>query len=155
MSRKTIIWTLPLVLLLLSWSHNPIDNTKKSVDEIKTANQLIQLVNVHRESLGKSKLIRNSLADQLAAEHVNYMISKKDVNNDNFEVRWEALEQQANAKEITENVGMDISAEKAMNAYLSQVWLRANVEGDFTHTGIAVKKDEKGNYFYLQIFYNK
>ena len=155
MSRKTIIWTLPLVLLLLSWSHNPIDNTKKSVDEIKTANQLIQLVNVHRESLGKSKLIRNSLADQLAAEHVNYMISKKDVNNDNFEVRWEALEQQANAKEITENVGMDISAEKAMNAYLSRVWLRANVEGDFTHTGIAVKKDEKGNYFYLQIFYNK
>jgi uncharacterized protein YkwD len=155
MSRKTIFWTLPLVLLLLSWSHNPIDNTKKSVDEIKTANQLIQLVNVHRESLGKSKLIRNSLADQLAAEHVNYMISKKDVNNDNFEVRWEALEQQANAKEITENVGLDISAEKAMNAYLSRVWLRANVEGDFTHTGIAVKKDENGNYYYLQIFYNK
>jgi uncharacterized protein YkwD len=154
MSRKTIFWTLPLILLLLSWSHNPIDSTK-SVDEIKTANQLIQLVNVHRESLGKSKLIRNSLADQLAAEHVNYMISKKDVNNDNFEVRWEALEQQANAKEITENVGLDISAEKAMNAYLSRVWLRANVEGDFTHTGIAVKKDENGNYYYLQIFYNK
>ena len=152
MSRKTIFWILPLIFLLLSWSHNPIDSTK-SVDEIKTANQLIQLVNDHRESLGKSKLIRNSLADQLAAEHVNYMISKKDVNNDNFEIRWEALEQQANAKDITENVGFDLSAEKAMNAYLSRVWLRANVEGDFTHTGIAVKKDEKGNYFYLQIFY--
>jgi uncharacterized protein YkwD len=152
MSRKTIFWTLPLILLLLSWSHNPIDSTK-SVDEIKTANQLIQLVNDHRESLGKSKLIRNSLADQLATEHVNYMISKKDVNNDNYEIRWEALEQQANANEITENVGFDVSAEKAMNAYLTRVWLRANVEGDFTHTGIAVKKDEKGNYFYLQIFY--
>ena len=152
MSRKTIFWILPLILLLLSWSHNPIDS-KKSVDEIKTANQLVQLVNDHRESLGKSKLVRNSLADQLAAEHVNYMISKKDVNNDNFEIRWEALEQQANAKEITENVGFDLSAEKAMNAYLSRVWLRANVEGDFTHTGIAVKKDENGNYFYLQIFY--
>ena len=118
MSRKTIFWILPLIFLLLSWSHNPIDSTK-SVDEIKTANQLIQLVNDHRESLGKSKLIRNSLADQLAAEHVNYMISKKDVNNDNFEIRWEALEQQANAKDITENVGFDLSAEKAMNAYLS------------------------------------
>lgn len=152
MSRKTIFWTLPLILLLLSWSHNPIDS-KNSVDEVKTANQLIQLVNNHRESLGKSKLVRNSLADQLAAEHVKYMISKKDVNNDNYEIRWEALEQQANAKEITENVGIDLSAEKAMNAYLSRVWLRANVEGDFTHTGIAVKKDEKGNYFYLQIFY--
>jgi len=153
MSRKTIFWTLPFILLLLSWSHNPIDSTK-SVDEIKTANQLIQLVNDHRESLGKSKLVRNSLADQLAAEHVKYMISKKDVNNDNFEIRWEALEQQANANEVTENVGLDVSAEKAMNAYLSRVWLRANVEGDYTHTGIAVKKDENGNYFYLQIFYN-
>jgi len=152
MSRKTIFWTLPLIMLLLSWSHNPIDSTN-SVDETKTANQLILLVNDHRESLGKSKLVRNSLADQLAAEHVNYMISKKDVNNDNFEIRWEALEQQANANEITENVGLDVSAEKAMNAYLSRVWLRANVEGDFTHTGIAVKKDENGNYFYLQIFY--
>ena len=154
MSKKIIFWMLPLVLLLLSWSSNDLNNAN-SVDEVATTNQLISLVNDYRQSIGKPLLIRNATADKLAAEHANYMISKKDVSTDNFETRWEALELKEKAQDISENVGVDISAEKAMNAYLSRVWLKANVEGDFTHTGIAVKKDAKGRYFYTQIFYSK
>jgi len=89
----------------------------------------------------------------LAAEHTSYMISKKDINSDNFEIRWETLEQKENAQEISENMGFDLSAEETMYAYLKNSWLKVNVEGDFTHTGIAVKKDAMGNYYYTQIFY--
>ncbi len=154
MSKKIHIWMLPLVLMLLSWSSNDLNNAN-SVDEIAATNQLISLVNDYRQSIGKPLLIRNSTADKLAAEHANYMVSQKDVSSDNFENRWEALELKENAQDISENVGVDISAEKAMNAYLSRVWLKANVEGDFTHTGIAVKKDAQNRYFYTQIFYSK
>ena len=41
-----------------------------------------------------------------------------------------------------------------MNAYLNNIWLKVNAEGDFTHTGIAVKKGENGKFYYTQIFYN-
>jgi len=81
------------------------------------------------------------------------MISNKNVNNDNFEVRLETLEQEENAIEISENVGIDLSAEGTMDAYLNKVWLKVNAEGDFTHTGIAVKKGENGKFYYTQIFY--
>jgi len=154
MSKKIYFWMLPLVLMLLSWSSDDPNNTS-SVDETATTNQLISLVNDYRQNIGKPLLIRNATADNLAAEHANYMVSKKAVTSDNFEVRWEVLEEKENAEDISENVGVDISAEKAMNAYLSRVWLKANVEGDFTHTGISVKKDAQGRYFYVQIFYKK
>jgi len=152
MSRKTLFSALPLIIILLSWSNIDIDNTNLP-DEIATTNQLIQLVNDHRLSIGKPLLIRNSTADKLAEEHTNYMVSKADVNNDNFEIRWEALEHKENAEDISENIGFDNSAEETMDAYLNNIWLKVNVEGDYTHTGIAVKKDDKGNYYYTQIFY--
>jgi len=149
MSRRIIFSTLPLFFILISWSSDTMD----TADEIATTNQLIELVNDHRLSIGKPILIRNSTADKLAAEHTSYMISKKDINSDNFEIRWETLEQKENAQEISENMGFDLSAEETMYAYLKNSWLKVNVEGDFTHTGIAVKKDAMGNYYYTQIFY--
>jgi len=152
MSRKILFSTLPLFFLLFSWS-NPHVNNKNLVDEIVAANQLIELVNDHRLSIGQPLLIRNSTADKLAADHTNYMISTKDVNSDNFEVRLETLEQKENAEEISENVGFDLNAQNAMDAYLNNIWLKVNVEGDYTHTGIAVKKDDNGRFYYTQIFY--
>ena len=152
MSKKIIFSVLPLFFLLFSWS-NPHVNNANLADEIATTNQLIQLINDYRLSIGKPLLIRNSTADKLASEHTIYMTSKEDVSNDNFETRWEALEQKVNAEEISENIGFDLNAQKAMDACLNNIWLKVNVEGDYTHTGIAVKKDDKGRYYYTQIFY--
>lgn len=143
---------LPLVLLFISWSDNGEDKLN-TIDEITVTNQLISLVNQHRTDLGKPTFIRNATADKLAAQHATYMIKNNNVNGDNFEVRWETLSEKENAQDISENVGVDMSAKEAMNAYMSRVWLKANVEGDFTHTGIAVKKDASGRYYYTQIFY--
>lgn len=152
MSRKTLFSTLPLLFILVSWSLiNP--DIKKSSDEITTSNQIVKLVNDYRLSIGKSALIRNSTADKLAAEHTNYMISKKDINSNNFDIRCETLELRENAVEISENMGYNISAEKTLEAYLANIWLKVNVEGNFTHTGIAVKKDDKDHYYFTQIFY--
>ena len=152
MSKKIIFSALPFFFLLFSWSNPHVDNANLA-DEIATTNQLIQLINDHRLSIGKPLLIRNSTADKLASEHTIYMTSKGGVSNDNFETRWEVLEQKVNAEEISENMGFDLSAQNAMDACLNNIWLKVNVEGDYTHTGIAVKKDDKGRYYYTQIFY--
>ena len=153
MSRKLLFWTLPFVLLFLSWSDGDIDPNTNVADEAAVANELVSLVNDHRISIGKSILLRSTTADQLAAEHTSYMIVKNDISHDNYDVRWETLELKENAEEVTENIGYDVSAEKAITECLSNIWLKANVEGDFTHTGISVKKDRNGNYYYTQIFF--
>jgi len=152
MSRKLLFWTLPFILLFLSFSDTD-HSSSASVDEVMVANELISLVNDHREEIGKPLLIRNATADQLAAEHAAYMIALNKVNHDNYDKRWEVLEQKENAEEVTENIGYDINAEKAVAQCLKNIWLKANVEGDFTHTGIAVKKDKNGKYFYTQLFF--
>lgn len=153
MSRKLLFWTLPFILLFLSWSDADMDNNVNIADETAVANELISLVNDHRISIGKPLLIRNATADQLAAEHTSYMIAKNGISHDNYDVRWEILEQKENAEEVTENIGYDVNAEKAIEECLKNIWLKANVEGDFTHTGIAVKKDKDGKYYYAQLFY--
>lgn len=153
MSRKLLLWTLPSIFLFLSWSDVSLNGTNYAEDEATVANQIISLVNDHRTSIGKPLLIRNTTADQLASEHASYMIAKNSVNHDNYDTRWEILEQKENAEEVTENIGYDINAEKAIEECLKNIWLKANVEGDFTHTGIAVKKDKNGKYYYTQIFF--
>ena len=151
MSKKIFFWLLPSFFLLISWSDTNIDF---AADEIKTSNELTQLVNTHRQGLGMPLLIRNATANNLAQQHVKYMESKGTVTTDNFIDRLEVLEQKEQAEEMSENVGYGYSsAEKAMEACLKMSWQKVNVEGDFTHTGIAVKKDKKGNYYYTQIFY--
>lgn len=153
MSRKLLFWTLPFILVLVSWSDVGVGNNPNVVEETTIANKLISLVNNHRISIGKPVLIRNTTADQLAAEHARYMIAKNSVSHDNYDVRWETLEKKENAEEVTENVGYDMTVENALAGFLKNIWLKANVEGDFTHTGIAVKKDKNGKYYYAQLFF--
>ena len=153
MKKRLLIWVLPFILLLLSWSDVNLSAHKNAEDEATVANELISLVNNHRQRIGKPLLIRNITADQLAAQHVSYMIAKNDINHDNYDQRWDVLEQKENAEEVTENIGYDEGAEDAVEECLKNSWLKANVEGDFTHTGIAVKKDKNGKYYYTQIFF--
>ena len=37
----------------------------------------------------------------------------------------------------------------------SDIAYKKTMEGDFTHTGISVKKDEQGNYYFTQLFYKQ
>ncbi|MDJ0646307.1 MAG: CAP domain-containing protein [Flavobacteriaceae bacterium] len=153
MSRKLLFWTLPFILLLFSWSDVNVGSNANAIDETTVAKELISLVNGHRLQIGKPVLIRNATADKLAAEHTSYMIAKNGISHDNYDKRWETLEQKENAQEVTENIGYDINAEKAIEECLKNIWLKANVEGDFTHTGIAVRKDKSGKYYYTQLFF--
>ena len=153
MSRKIVLFlTLPFLLLFSSWSEDKTMTTNLD-DEIIITNQLIEMINDHRLQVGMPLLIRNATADKLAEEHTNYMIAQKGVSSDNFIARLEALEQKENAEEMSENVGVEISVEEAMSTCLTTTWLKVNVEGDFTHTGIAVRRDNTGRYFFTQIFY--
>ncbi len=127
-----------------------------SVNDIKLETQVIQLVNSHRESLGLNQLILNTVAYNYANEHNDYMIAKGSLSHDNFNSRASKISSETNAKEVGENVAKDYSTAKAVfDGWINSPLHKENIESDFTHTGLSVKKDANGNFYFTHIFFKQ
>ena len=153
MRRLIACGLIALNLLVVSCSKEDLssDETDPSVTITK---QILDLVNVYRANIGKEKLVRNIDADQVANIHTNYMIEQGFISHDNFYKRMEDLRELVNAKAVAENVAFRYaSGESVMEGWLKSPGHKANIEGDFTHVGIAAIQDENGRYYYTQIFY--
>jgi uncharacterized protein YkwD len=119
--------------------------------------RILELVNIHRDSLGLSTLkLDTQYASAFAVDHTQYMIDKEQINHDNFGYRSEGIKFHDGAEVVGENVayGYD-TAEKVMNAWLKSPGHRAIIEGNFTHTGFGVMKCSKGRSYYTELFYRK
>jgi len=155
--RRLIISSV-IVFNLFTTSCTKIDDlnsVNNAIDEVSTTtDEILQLVNVHRKSIGKSDLIRNSIADKIAEDHTNYMIVRGKISHDNFSARFVALQQQVNARAAGENVAYGYANGKTvMDGWLNSSGHKANIEGDYTHMGVAAIKDANGQYYFTQIFY--
>lgn len=129
------------------------DSDEISVESSFT-DQILELVNDHRENKGLKKLSRNTTADNLSVEHCTYMIAKDKISHDNFNSRSDKLKRNENAKGTGENVAYGYnSAKKVVTAWLNSSGHRENIEGNFTHTGIAALKNAEGTYYFTQLFY--
>lgn len=125
-------------------------------EALSVSEEILQLVNNHRASIDKVRLNTNDLATQLAEEHTYYMIAQNDISHDNFNDRSDRLFDEENATRTGENVAYgQASAKDVMDAWLNSSGHRANIEGDFTHIGIGVKKNDTGRYYFTQIFLKK
>ncbi len=130
-------------------------NEETSIEEKQTiADKILVLVNKHRNNLGKSSLSKNTVAENLAKEHTNNMITKQKISHDGFDDRALELQEKVNAKSVGENVAAGFpTAAKVMEAWLNSPGHKANIEDDFTHIGIVAIKDSKGKYYFTQLFY--
>lgn len=161
MSRKIKFLLLPLIVLFL-FSCSAEDAIISAEEETVTFSenadmetQILALVNEHRVSIGKQALQSNNVATNLAKDHTKYMIGKNKISHDNFTKRYEKLRDQANANGASENVAAgDFNAKTVVEAWLNSPGHRKNIEGDFTHIGIAALKNAEGRYYYTQLFYN-
>jgi len=125
-----------------------------SVNTPPITKDVFELVNKHRENLGKPALVRNTIADSLGIDHTNYMIAHQKVSHANFKDRLLKLQQRVQAKFAIENVATGYpTAESAMKAWLENPKHKTNIEGNYTHIGIAAIKDSKNKYYFTQLFY--
>ncbi len=135
----------------------PQGSTDQPVDtpgEVSITDEIFTLVNVHRLSKGLPVLEKNATADVLAAEHSRYMIGQGRISHDNRDTKFVTLQENENATRFGENVAAgQTSAQSVMNAWINSTGHRENIEGDYTHIGIAAIKDQNGSYYYTQIFY--
>ncbi len=125
-----------------------------SINETDIANDILILLNEHRLFIGKSTLTVNCVATQLAIEHNEYMIEQNQISHDGFSERFQSLQQEVNARSAGENVASGYtSAQSVMTAWLNSEGHKANIEGNFTHIGIAAVRNDQGRLYYTQLFY--
>lgn len=120
------------------------------------ADSILLLINEHRASLGYPAIRRDQqYASAYAVEHTKYMIEKARISHDNFEIRKQALKTRG-AQLVSENVAYGYpTAASVVHAWLNSPGHRRNIESDYTHSGFGVIADEKGNYYFTNIFYRK
>ncbi len=126
----------------------------KSLTATEQENKLFDLVNEHRISLNLNPLTFDNLSYSFASEHSEYMISQGVTSHVKFNERAAEISAGTGAEFVAENVANDyFTIEDAMKAWLESSGHKENIEGDYTHSAISIKKDSNENLYFTQIFY--
>ncbi|WP_282117647.1 CAP domain-containing protein [Maribacter aquivivus] len=158
--KMRLLYAVPVFLLLFlnSCTSDSIDDTPVlEAENVLTIEQdLIDIVNAHRLSLNTNTLAFSDVAYKYANLHTDYMISKGSISHDNFSSRASSIDSEISVEMVAENVAKDYqSALEAFEGWYISSSHKKTMEGDFTHTGISVKKDDLGNYYFTQLFYKQ
>jgi uncharacterized protein YkwD len=115
--------------------------------------EILELINEHRIGLGLNPLNSLSIVKSVAFTHTDYMVEVNSVNHDNFYQRKISLEQNANAKVVSENVAYAYSsAQSVVNAWINSDSHRDNIEGDYTDFEVSAEQNKEGKWYYTNIF---
>ncbi|QBA65233.1 CAP domain-containing protein [Muriicola soli] len=154
-SLHAILWA-SCLFISVSCTKETVDDTviPVALNAVEVEQQLFEIVNEHRVSMGSEPLQFSALAYDYANLHNDYMISKGTISHDNFSSRASKIAAETNAKEIAENVAMDYpDAVEAFQGWLDSPNHKGTMEADYTNTAISVKKGSDGTLFYTQIFF--
>ena len=118
--------------------------------------EILQLVNDHRRSIGKPALAKSQVIWEQANTHSQNMASGKvPFGHDGFDARIAAIRAALGSSgSAAENVAMGFSSVAAVvSGWLGSAGHRANIEGSSTRTGISAVKSSGGAWYYTQVFY--
>ncbi|MGJ8715434.1 MAG: CAP domain-containing protein [Maribacter stanieri] len=158
--KMRLLYVVPVFLLLFlgSCTSDSVDDTPVlEAENVLTIEQdLLEIVNEHRLSLNTNTLEFSDVAYKYANLHTDYMISKGNISHDNFSSRASNINTEIAVEMVAENVAKDYqTAIEAFEGWYTSSSHKKTMEGDFTHTGISVKKDDLGNYYFTQLFYKQ
>jgi len=131
---------------------------EKSISTINMNADIINLVNQVRQAKHLPPLRILQSASFEAAQHSQDMAAKRvPFGHDGFKQRAIALANELNGSSATgENVATGkMTAKEVVTAWLKSTAHRANIEGNFTYTGVGVAKDSRGVLYYTEMFVKK
>lgn len=156
MTLKNTILALFSTILFISCSSDSSTDDLNLEENLTITQEIHKLVNEYRVSKGKATVEFNDAAAKIALTHTEYMISINEINHDKLDNRFKELQTLDNAKAIAENVASrQKTASEVVQGWINSNGHRKNIEGNYSHTGIGVKKSANGHYFFTQIFYLK
>ena len=131
-------------------------SAQKSISYTYNTSELesMKLINDYRVSIGLNALEKINYVSVKSDEHDQYMIENNVVNHNDFVARSEEIMKVFGAKSVSENIAYNYCTPKAaLDAWLNSPGHRENIEGDFTHFGIAVRENPvNGKKYYTNIF---
>ncbi len=158
--KMRLLYAVPVFLLLFlnSCTSDSLEETPvlEAENVITIEQDLLDIVNEHRLTLNTNALEFSNIAYKYANIHTDYMIAKGSISHDNFSSRATNINSEVEVEMVAENVAKDYqSAIDAFQGWYTSSSHKKTMEGVFTHTGISVKKDEQGNYYFTQLFYKQ
>ena len=122
--------------------------------------KVIELVNEEREKQGMPALIQDPFLNQLAIIKVQDMLeySYFDHKSPYYGNPWDmAALYDYKFSSFGENIARYLSTpEETMKAWMASDTHRENVlRSTYTHIGVAIKKDDNGNFYWIQLFSSK
>ena len=118
--------------------------------------ELLDLVNQDRVSKGLNALTIINEVSYLASTHDDYMITTGFASHDNFDQRSSTLKNTLSAISVSENVAAGFNTPAStLAAWNASPSHKANLEGNHTHYGLAVKADATGKKYYTLLFIRK
>ena len=123
-------------------------------------NEMIQLVNAEREKQELSSLIQDPFLHQLAIIKVQDMLEHGyfDHKSPYYGHPWDmATLYDYKFSSFGENIARYLSTpEEVMKAWMASPTHRENMlKSTYTHMGAAIKKDDNGRYYWIQLFSSK
>lgn len=115
--------------------------------------EIMELINEYRINEGLNPLQNHDTVKAVASTHTDYMIETSNVSHDNFFLRKQSLQANANANVVTENVAYGFySAGSVVNAWLNSPSHKDNIDGDFTDFDVSAEQDSNGKWYFTNMF---
>ena len=130
--------------------------TEKSYSHSTLELELLDEVNAYRVSVGLNPLEIIEHISYKSSEHNAYMLANQTVTHAGFDERKSNLQEVLGAYRVGENVAFAYStAQATVTAWANSTGHKANLEGDYTHFGAAIKMDDQGRKYYTNMFIKK
>lgn len=125
------------------------------IDFANMNSRILQLVNEHRQSIGKGALKMIDIASAQAAQHSRDMMNgTTPFGHEQFEQRVAVIKNNVGfINAAGENVAYgQLTADEVVDGWLHSPGHRQNIEGDYNLTGIGVAQNGEGVIYFTQIF---
>jgi uncharacterized protein YkwD len=138
---------------------NPTPSSTSSPVLSKLEQAIYHRVNLYRMSLDLPPLIVDPVICAQAKVHSERMAKTRTMSHDGFRERVESVAQQIPYRSAAENLATNMGQQEP-DAVAVQGWIESpghhrNMIGRFDLTGISVVQNDKGEYYFTQIFVRK
>ena len=116
-----------------------------------------QQINQYRQSLNLAPLsLKDRISRQAEIHSQNMAQQEVKFSHQGFESRLEALKDDISYRSAAENVaynqGYGNPAERAVTGWIKSEGHQQNIVGDYNLTGIGIAQNQRGEYYFTQIF---
>ena len=168
--KVTIYRPISIIVLLITLASCSAESADETTQDNASANYTVNnnytysqiemdiadLVNQHRVSKGLNPLEKINHISNVSEGHDDYMISINTLTHALFAQREENLRTTLGAVAVGENIACNFStAQSVVTAWINSPAHKANMEGNYTHFGIAVKTNTEGKMYFTNMFVRK